>query len=114
MFHHLINVFLPETVAFVEIIGIAIILIGFFRCFVKYLVSIMKNSSYNLMIELSNVFSVGLQVLMGAEILKTVLVPTFDEVLLLFGIVAIRMLLSLLLHYEMKVEAEHSKMSAHN
>ncbi len=113
MFHHLINAYLPELVAFIEIIGIIIVVIGFLGCFFKYLTSLMKHTNYNLVIDLSNVFAVGLQVLMGAEILKSVLIPSLTEVLVLFGIVAIRMMLSLLLHYEMKAEAEHAKNAAH-
>lgn len=109
MIHHLLEIWIPEIAGVIELIGIIIILFGFVKCFFKYINSIVKNCDYNMTICLGQSFAIGLQIMMGAEILKSVLVPSLSEMMLLLGIVVIRVALTLLLHYEIKAEKEHDK-----
>ena len=44
---------------------------------------------------------------MGAEILKTVLVRSLNEILILGAIILLRALLSLMIHFEIKAEQQH-------
>lgn len=46
---------------------------------------------------------------MGAEILKTVIIRTMDEIIVLGAIILLRAILSLLIHYEMKVDHEYQE-----
>lgn len=104
MIHHFLVEWVPEIAGVIEVIGVAIILYGFGKCFVRYVNSLVKHCSYNMTICLGHSFAIGLQVLMGAEILKSILVPTTQDLMILLGIVIIRVALTLLLHYEIKVE----------
>ena len=45
---------------------------------------------------------------MGAEILKTVLVRSMNEIFILGAIILLRALLSLMIHFEIKAENSHA------
>ncbi|MBR6739231.1 MAG: DUF1622 domain-containing protein, partial [Oscillospiraceae bacterium] len=51
----------------------------------------------------------GLEFKMAAEILKTVLVRSLDELVILGAVILLRALLSVLIHVEMKAEERHLK-----
>lgn len=61
--------------------------------------------------QLDEGLSLALGFLMGAEILKTILIHDLPDAKLIFAIFGLRALMSLLLHYEMKQEraAEREK-----
>ena len=44
---------------------------------------------------------------MGAEILKTVIINSFDEMYILAAIILLRALLAFVIHSEMKAESAH-------
>ena len=53
--------------------------------------------------------AIALEFKMGAEILKTVLVRELSELLVLGAVIVLRALLSLLIHFELRVEQQHGK-----
>lgn len=51
----------------------------------------------------------GLEFKLGSEILRTVIVRTMDEILIVAGIIVLRAVLTFLLHWEIKNEEEEAK-----
>ena len=51
----------------------------------------------------------GLEFKMAAEILKTVLIQSLDELYILGAVILLRALLSILIHFELKEKPEKSK-----
>ncbi|MBQ2378461.1 MAG: DUF1622 domain-containing protein, partial [Clostridia bacterium] len=60
--------------------------------------------------DLAHGLAMGLEFKMGAEILRTVLIQSLNELYMLGAVILLRALLSFLIHYELK----HSKKSKKN
>lgn len=108
MLEHYIELFLPEIVSLLEIMGIIVIAVGCLKAFYHYMKAYLTNRQYPLRIELANALALGLEFKMGAEILKTVLVRSMSEIMILGAIILLRALLSLMIHFEIKAEKSHS------
>ena len=63
----------------------------------------------NIKFQLAEGLATSLEFKMAAEILKTVLVRDLNELMVLGAVILLRALLSLLIHVEMKGEANHTK-----
>lgn len=107
MLEHYIELLLPEIVSVLEIMGIIVISVGCSKAFYHYMKAYLTNRQYPLRIELANALALGLEFKMGAEILKTVLVRSMSEIMILGAIILLRALLSLMIHFEIKAENEH-------
>ena len=97
MLEHIVAQFLPEIISLLELIGIAVITFGSVKAFYHYSKAFLTKKRYPIRIELK----------MGAEILKTVLVRSLNEILILGAIILLRALLSLMIHFEIKAEQQH-------
>ena len=73
----------------------------------RYLHSIATRTPSNVKFHLANGLALSLEFKMAAEILKTVLVRSVQELVILGAVVLLRALLSLLIHFEMKEEHDH-------
>lgn len=104
----LIHLVIPEIIGLIEIMGIAIIIVGTIKAFYMYAMSMFTRKHYPIKLALGNSLALGLEFKMGAEILKTVTIRTIDEIMILGAIIVLRALLSVLIHYEVKSEKEHS------
>ncbi|MPM77871.1 hypothetical protein SDC9_124879 [bioreactor metagenome] len=109
MLEHLINVYLPEVIHLLEIIGIFVIFAGSLKSFLYYLINFFRKKPYSVKQELAESLALGLEYKMGAEILKTVLIRDMQEIWILGAIIILRALLSLLIHFEIKGELAHAK-----
>ena len=107
MLEHFIASLLPEIISLLELIGIIVISCGAVKAFYYYIHSFFTKKRYPIRIELANALALGLEFKMGAEILKTVLVRSLNEILILGSIILLRAMLSLMIHYEIKAEAQH-------
>lgn len=84
-----------------EAIGIAIIVLGTLWSFLRYLLK--KITSYDaLRKEIGKAILLGLEILVGADIVATVVAPTMEKVLILGVIVLIRTFLSFSLEVELE------------
>lgn len=104
MLEHFIEWILPPIVSVCELIGIFVVTVSALQAFWRYLKGILKRQFMDFKLELAEGLAVGLEFKMAAEILKTVLVHTLDELLVLGAVILLRALLSLLIHMEMKAE----------
>ena len=91
---------------FFELVGALIIIAGALVCLYKYVKSIVKKKRVPVKLLLANQLALGLEFMLAAEILKTVITANrnVDEILVLVAIVLLRVVLTLLLHWELKNE----------
>lgn len=85
-----------------ELVGIIIILAGA----VKAIIHLFDNvkHKHNIIVDLGKMLALSLEFKMGAEIVKTVIVHDLAELLTLAVVIALRAILSLLIHWEIKNE----------
>ena len=102
MFHHIIELVLPNIISVIELIGIFIVTIGTLKAFVYYLLDFLHIKRYPVKHELANALATGLEFKMAAENLKTVLITSINELVILGAIILLRALLSFMIHVEMK------------
>lgn len=92
-----------------EAVAIAIIFLGILKSVVYYLKSPLPlkfdpKTFMNMRMQLGGTLSLSLEYLIGADILKTAISPTWNEVGLLGAIVLIRTVLNYFLMQEMKAD----------
>lgn len=96
--------FATITVAFLETLGIIVILFGSLKSIIHFLYAFFKHKRYNIKISFGNALALGLEFKMGAEIIKTVIVRSLDELWILSIIIILRALLAVLIHWEISAE----------
>lgn len=110
MYHAVEEVFeqlIQYCILLLEMAGIVILLVTAFRCFIGYL----KGKEY-LRIDLAEGISLALLFKMGGEVLRTVIVRTWDELAILGAIMLLRAALTFLLHWEIKTAKNDIQMAA--
>ena len=105
-FESTINNIFFWIVWFFELVGALVIIIGALVCIFKYIQSVIKNKKLPLKILLANQLALGLEFMLVAEILKTIVTTnhSIDEILVLAAVVLLRAALSVLIHWELKIE----------
>ncbi len=88
-----------------EVIGVAILILAGGRGTYDYFT---KNNQTKL--RLAKGMAMGLEFKLGSEILRTVIVRDFEEILLVGAIIVLRAALTLLIHWEIKTEEDHMKL----
>ena len=90
-----------------EVIGISILIITAVKCFIKYF-----RKDERVRLELAQGIALALEFKLGGEVLHTVTVSQDDWTALLFlgGIIALRGVLTLLLHWEIKIEEDKERL----
>lgn len=98
----IIETILPSVVGILELMGIFIVVVSAVRAFAEYIGNTFLHRNFTLKFDLADGLATGLEFKMAAEILKTVLVREMHELMMLGAIIALRALLSLLIHLVMK------------
>lgn len=102
-FLHLVMKYLVETAILIfEFIGVGVIICSGIKGFVFY---IQKNP--NVKLTLAHGLEIGLEFKLGSEILKTVIVREWEEIVTVGAIIALRAALTFLIHWEIKEENRH-------
>ena len=100
---HLVMQYLVETAILIfEFIGVGVIICSGIKGFVYY---IRKNP--NVKLTLAHGLEIGLEFKLGSEILKTVIVREWEEIVTVGAIIALRAALTFLIHWEIKEENRH-------
>lgn len=107
MLEHAISTIVPIGIHTLELMGIIIIFVGAIKAFYKYALSLISKTSYPIKVEFAKALTLALEFKMGAEILKTVIINSFDEMYILAAIILLRALLAFVIHSEMKAESAH-------
>ena len=100
--HNFIEWILPYMISILEIVGIFIVFWSGLHGFWQYFQNTFMKKKYDLQTNLANGLAMGLEFKMAAEILRTVLIQSLDELFMLGAVILLRALLSLLIHYEIK------------
>lgn len=100
--HQFIETILPYMISALEIVGIFVVFWSGIRGFWQYIQNTFRKKEFNLQAELANGLAMGLEFKMAAEILRTVLIQSMEELYMLGAVILLRALLSLLIHYEIK------------
>lgn len=104
MLENLIETILPPIISVLELMGIFVVSFSALHAFWEYLQTILFHRKFDFKVELANGLATALEFKMAAEILKTVLVREMSELLVLGAVIALRALLSLLIHFELRAE----------
>ncbi|MBQ7137599.1 MAG: DUF1622 domain-containing protein [Clostridia bacterium] len=109
--------FLEEVVSFAaqigitltEMAGIAILLITVVKAIIGYF-----RKSEHLRLDLAEGIALALEFKLGGEVLRTVIVREWTELLILGAIIALRGALTLLIHWEISVEEKREQAMLEN
>lgn len=109
MLEHSVELVLEALIPLCELMGISVIAVSAARAFFQYIRSLLTGVTCDVKFQLANGLALSLEFKMAAEILKTVLIRDFGELLVLGAVIVLRALLSFLIHFEMKqIETPHS------
>ena len=106
MFEEILYSFVMALIHIIEIIGIFIVVSGVFKAFKDYLHCFFKDkNTIELRHDLGSAMVIGLEFKMAAEILRTVIVRTWQEIVMLAAIIVLREILFFFINKDIK---EHS------
>ncbi len=100
--HVAIEYVVPYMISILEIIGIVVVFGSGLRGFWQYVQNILMKKHHDLQSNLAKGLAMGLEFKMAAEILRTVLIQSLEELYMLGAVILLRALLSLLIHFEIK------------
>ena len=107
MLHEIIEIVLPYIISVLEIMGILVVLWSALHAFWEYIENSFMKKDLDIQSDLAKGLATGLEFKLAAEILRTVLITSMDELYILGAVILLRALMSILIHFEMK-GAKHS------
>ena len=105
-YERLLHLVAETTVCTLELVGILIILVGSAVALVHLCAN--ARHKHNIIVDLGKMLALSLEFKMGAEIVNTVIVRDLTELATLAVVIALRALLSLLIHWEIKSERKNA------
>ena len=105
--HSIMGYLVEVAILVFEFIGVGVIIYSGLKGFLFY---ITKNPKMKL--TLAQGLAIGLEFKLGSEILKTVVVRDWQEIITVAGIIALRAALTFLIHWEIKEEHKDLQDSA--
>jgi uncharacterized membrane protein len=106
MLEQIIHIAVPNIAHILEIAGVFIILYSAVRAFFKYALKGFNFGDEIIKIEFSQSLAMALEFKLGAEILKTLIIRTIDELIILASIVVLRAALTLIIHWEIASDSK--------
>lgn len=97
---------IPQVIHLLEAMGVIIIFIGAIKAFWKYFCNLINKTNYPIKIQIAEALTLALEFKMGAEILKTVIIRSLDEMYILAAIIILRAILAFVIHWEIKSEKQ--------
>lgn len=106
----------PLIAAIAEVIGLVIIVLSLARASYHYMRVMLFHDNHDFHHEMSSGLTTALEFLMSAEVAKTFLLPSLESVIPLAATFALRAMMNLLLHAEMRTaraeQAEENRAAA--
>lgn len=109
MLEHLMAKYVPFIVHILEFMGIVVITIGAFKAFYFYILEIFFKKDVKFKHQFANAMATGLEFKLAAEILKTVLIKTLDELFILGAVFLLRVLMTFVIQWEIKQDRQENK-----
>lgn len=100
--HHLLEIIIPNLASIMEIIGVIMIIYGVVRSLYLFFKAKGNLMVSNPKLDLARALEYSLEFKLAAEILKSVIVQTIQEFAILAGIVLLRVILTFVIHWEIK------------
>ncbi len=107
MIEHIVEVIASITIHILELMWIVIIIIGAIKAFYTFILNMITKRNIPVKVELAKSLTLALEFKLGAEILKTVIVRSLDEMYILAAIILLRAILAFVIHWELKSEMEN-------
>lgn len=108
MLHEIIEKVLPIIISILEIMGIFVVVESALYAFWEYIQNSFLKQNLDIQGDLARGLATGLEFKLAAEILKTVLIQSMEELYILGAVILLRALMSVLIHFEMKGTHNHS------
>ena len=108
MLEHLIEFIVPNIAHLLELIGVFIVAYSALKAFFKYALRFFIFADETIKIEFSQALAMALEFKLGAEILKTLVIRTKDELLILASIVILRAALTFIIHWEIESDSKRA------
>lgn len=108
MLESIIDGFLPLIINILEFMGILIVTIGAFRAFYHYVKTMLFKDHFPVKHQFANSMATGLEFKLAAEILKTVLIQSLSELVILGSIFLLRVLMTVVIEWEIKEDAKNT------
>lgn len=106
LIENFVELITPIVIHILESMGIIIIIIGAIKAFYKFILNTITKDNIPIKVEFAQSLTLALEFKLGAEILKTVIVRSLDEMYILAAIIVLRAILAFVIHWEMKADAE--------
>lgn len=102
MLEHIVNFILDILIPVCELMGIFVVAVSALSAFGRYVRHLLTGDMRDIKFRLAAGLALSLEFKMAAEILKTVVIHDLGELTVLGAVIALRAVLSLLIHFEMK------------
>lgn len=99
---HFINIIIPFLVHILELMGIIVITVGSFKAFYYICMQALFKRNYEIKHQFATALATGLEFKLAAEILKTVLIRSLDELVILGAVFLLRVLMTIVIDWEIK------------
>lgn len=100
--HHLLEQIIPNLAAVIEIVGVIVIIYGVIRSLYLFISSRGNLMASDPKLDLAKALAYSLEFKLAAEILKSVIIQTLDEFIILASIVVLRVILTFVIHWEIE------------
>ena len=100
--HHIIELVLPYIISLLEIMGIFVVICTAIHEFWEYIQNTFMNTHLDIQTNLAEGLATALEFKLAAEILKTVIIQSMEELYILGAVILLRGLMSILIHFEIK------------
>ena len=104
---HFLEMIVPYITGLLELIGVAIITIATVRGVVKFFKNGFDFRDDDVAVSFAKALSLSLEFKLAAEIIKTVIIRTLDEFVILAAVAILRVVLTFVLHWELKSGAKN-------
>ncbi|WP_067139517.1 DUF1622 domain-containing protein [Oceanivirga salmonicida] len=96
----IIEFIVPFASNCLELVGVIIVIIGSINSLIKLITSKFDLNNVKIKLQLIKALELSLEFKLAAELLKTVLIRTVDELLILSAIVILRVIMTFVIHWE--------------
>lgn len=110
---HFLELIIPYITSTLELIGVAIITIAAIRSLFRFLKNKFDFGDDNVGIDFARALALSLEFKLASEIIKTVVVRSLEEFTILAAVAILRVVLSFVLHWELKRGSNHSEKNGH-
>ena len=99
---NLLEFAIPYITSFLELVGVLIIVIGAFRALIDVVSNKFNFIDHKFGVRFAQTMALSLEFKLAAEIIKTVIIRTLDEFIILAVVAILRVILTFVLHWELK------------